>query len=319
MGLPIIRSPLFICERPMPQDPLSEVITLLQPRSVFSKCISGAGRWAVRYSDFGHPSFCAVMEGHCQLSVEGQSGMLLQAGDFLLLPRTPGFTMSGSEPVEPECIDPTVSHAPMEEVRHGSPDGPPDVRILGGYFLLDSPEAALLVGQMRPVIHVRGVERLSSMVKLLFEESIVNRPGRDLVLTRMVEVLLVEALRFAPSDDSPPGLLRGLADPQLASAIRQMHGHLARTWTVDQLARAAGLSRSAFFERFSRKVGMPPMEYLLAWRMTVAKGLLRQKDLGMTEIAERVGYSSPSAFSTAFCREVGQPPRSYARTEIARP
>lgn len=302
----------------MSPDPLSEVIALLRPRSVFSKGISGAGRWAVRYSDFGNPSFCAVLEGQCHLSVDGHPAILLQEGDFLLLPATPGFTMSGSEPVEPVRIDPAVSSAPMAEVRHGSPDGPPDVRILGGYFLLDSPEAALLVEQMRPVIHVRGVERLSMLVKLLFQESIAPRPGRELVLTRLVEVLLVEALRLAPSDDSPPGLLRGLADPHVASALRRMHGHLERAWTVGQLAKAAGLSRSAFFDRFSSKVGMPPMAYLLAWRMTVAKGLLRQEGLGMTEIAERVGYGSPSAFSTAFRREVGRPPRSYARAESPR-
>lgn len=302
----------------MSQDPLSEVIALLQPRAVFSKCISGAGRWAVRYSAFGHPSFCAVLEGRCRLSVDGHPSIHLQEGDFLLLPETPGFTMSGSEPAEPECIDPSVSPAPLEEVRHGSPDGPPEVRILGGYFLLDSPDAAVVVKQMRPVIHLRGVERLSVLVKLLFAESIAARPGRDLVLTRLVEVLLVEALRLAPSADSPPGLLRGLADAQLASAIRLMHGHLARAWTVDLLAKAAGLSRSAFFDRFSRTVGMPPMEYLLAWRMTVAKGLLRRQELAMAEIAERVGYGSASAFSTAFSREVGQPPRCFARAFLLR-
>jgi len=133
------------------------------------------------------------------------------------------------------------------------------------------------------------------------------------VLTRLVEVLLIEALRAAPGDDAPPGLLGGLADPPLALAMRQMHAHVARPWTVAQLAKAAALSRSAFFERFTRTVGVPPMEYLVAWRMAVAKDLLRRRACSLAEAAERVGYASASTFSTAFSRHVGQPPGRYAR------
>ena len=103
------------------------------------------------------------------------------------------------------------------------------------------------------------------------------------------------------------------ADARLAPAIRQMHGHVARSWTVPQLARTAALSRSAFFERFARTVGLPPMEYLLAWRMALAKDLLRRQELALAEVAERVGYGSASSFSTAFSRYVGQPPSRYAR------
>jgi AraC-like DNA-binding protein len=95
--------------------------------------------------------------------------------------------------------------------------------------------------------------------------------------------------------------------------MRQMHGQLARSWTGAQLAKTAGLSRSAFFARFTRDVGVPPMEYLLAWRMAVARDLLRRNDLGIAVVAERVGYGSASTFSTAFSRHVGQPPRRYAR------
>lgn len=294
-------------------DPLSEVIALLRPRTVFSKRISGAGRWGVRYSEFGHPSFCAVLEGRCRLAIDGHPALGLEAGDFLLLPATPGFTMCGFEPVEPVRLDPNATPAPVDEVRHGSPDGPPDVRMQGGYFVFDSPDAAMLVALMPPVIHVRGVERLSVLVRLLGDESMGQRPGRDLVLTRLAEVLLIEALRLTPGEGAPPGLLRGLADAQLGPVMRQMHGRLAHSWTVDQLARMAALSRTAFFERFARLVGVPPMEYLLAWRMAIAKDLLRRHDLGLNEVAERVGYGSASTFSTAFSRHVGQPPRSYAR------
>jgi len=294
-------------------DPLSEVITLLQPRAVFSRRISGAGRWGVRYSAFGRPSFCAVLEGSCCLTVDGHRPLTLEAGDFVLLPATPGFTMSGFEPARLERFDPMVTSKVLGEVRHGTRGGRPDVRLLGGWFEFESPDSAVLVSLLPSLVHLRGVDRLSTLVRLVGEEASERRAGRDLVLTRLVEVLLIEALRAVPGDDASPGLLRGLADTRLAPAIRQMHSQLERSWTVALLARTAALSRSAFFERFTRTVGLPPMEYLLAWRMAVAKDLLRREDVGIGEVAERVGYASASTFSTAFSRHVGCPPGRYAR------
>jgi AraC-like DNA-binding protein len=296
-------------------DPLSQVISLLRPRAVFSKGISGAGRWGVRYSAFGQPSFCAVLEGSCRLAVDGQRALTLEAGDFVLLPATPGFTMSGFERVTPVRIDPHAAAAGpgKVDVRHGTRGGAPDVRLLGGYFVFDSPDAGLLVSLLPALIHVRGVERLSTLVRMVGDESGARRSGRELVLTRLVEVLLVEALRSTSGDDAPPGLIRGLADARLAPALRKMHDGVARPWTVAQLAKAAALSRSAFFERFTHAVGLRPMEYLLSWRMAIAKDLLRREELALTQVAERVGYSSASTFSTAFSRHVGTPPGRYAR------
>ena len=111
-------------------DPLSDVITLLQPRAVFSRPISGAGRWGVRYSAFGEPSFCAVLQGACTLAVDGHRSMTLEAGDFVLLPATPGFSMSGFETTRFERLDPKVMSKVVGEVRHGTRPGPPDVRLL---------------------------------------------------------------------------------------------------------------------------------------------------------------------------------------------
>lgn len=180
------------------------------------------------------------------------------------------------------------------------------MRLLGGYFVFDSPDAALLP----TLIHVRGADRLSVLVRLVDGESAEQRPGRELVLTRLVEVLPIEALPATSGEGASPELL---ADAKIAIAIRQMHALLARSWTVAQLAKKAALSRSAFFERFMRTVGIPPMEYLLAWRMAVAKELLCLHDLAIDEVAERAGYGSASTFSTAFSRYVGQPPGHYAR------
>ena len=295
-------------------DPLSEIIELLRPQAVFTKGISGAGRWGVRYGEFGHPSFAIVIEGACRLAVDGQQALTLEAGDFILLPKTPGFTMTGFEPVIPEIIAPHIAALSGEgEVRHGDRDDPPDVRILGGYFVFDSEDSGLLVSLLPDQVHVRGVERLSIVVKLLIEEAAQRQSGRELVLTRLIEILLVESLRLTQTPDAPAGLLRGLGDVRLAEAIRQMHADPARPWTMAELAKEAALSRSAFFDRFSRSVGVPPMEYLLAWRMALAKDMLRRQDIDIADVAERVGYGSASTFSTAFSRHVGQPPGRYAK------
>ncbi|MCG7509180.1 AraC family transcriptional regulator [Mesorhizobium retamae] len=295
-------------------DPLSQVIGLLHPRAVFTKGISGAGRWGVRYADFGHPSFAIVIEGSCRLAVDGQKELVLEAGDFVLLPTTPGFTMSGFEPVTPQFIDPLLASAETGEVRHGRQDGPPDVRLLGGYFLFGNEDASLLVSLLPEQVHIRGMERLSVWVGLLIEEAAAAHSGRELVLSRLVEIVLVEALRCAQTPDAPAGLLRGLGDARLAQAIRKMHADPARPWTMAELAAQAALSRSAFFDRFTRNVGMPPMEYLLSWRMALAKDLLRRQEADIADVAERVGYGSASTFSTAFSRHVGQPPGRYARS-----
>ena len=292
-------------------DPLAEVITLLKPRAVFSKVIGGAGSWAVRYPKFGEPSFCAMLDGECILAVDGLEPALLKAGDFVLLPATPGFTLLSTAAAVPVLMDPASAQAGEGEVRHGRQDGPAETRMLGGYFAFESPDAALLVSLLPTLLHIQGVERLRQLVQMVREESLELRSGRELVLGRLVEILLVEALRSTSAHDTTPGLLRGLADARLGAAMRHMHADPAHPWTVGELAEKAALSRSAFFERFSRGVGLAPMAYLLAWRMALAKNLLRQNKFALAEIAERIGYGSASSFSTAFSRHVGIAPSAY--------
>ena len=127
--------------------------------------------------------------------------------------------------------------------------------------------------------------------------------------------MLVEALRSAACRDAQPGLLRGLDDKRLAPVLKQMHERIDRRLSVKQLAKTAALSRSAFFLRFTQQVGVAPKEYLLSWRMEIAKDLLRQDDLTISEIADRVGYKSASAFSLAFRKHVGTSPSRFGRRD----
>lgn len=297
-------------------DPLAQVIGLLRPQAVFSKGISGAGAWAVEYSEFGHPAFAAMTLGRCRLTVAGQDPVIVEAGDFVLLPATPRFAMSSLEPGPLRRID-ARADPPRHEVRHGRQEGPPEMRQVGGWFTFAAPDADLMVALLPRMIHLRGVPRLSRLVQMLGEEAAREEAGRDLILTRLVEILLIEALRAAPADPATPGLLRGLSDPRISGALRSLHGDITRAWTVPDLAGAAGMSRSAFFERFTRLVGARPMEYLTTWRMAVARDLLRRGSLALDEVAARVGYGSASTFSTAFSRHTGQPPGRFMKGALA--
>lgn len=293
-------------------DPLSQVIGLLHPRAAFANVISGRGRWAVRYAEYGKPSFCIVLEGGCRLAIDGYAPLAIGAGDFILLPTTPAFTLSSDDPPPPVLQDPDALPSDGSEVRYGDTDGMPDMRSLGGAFVFDGGDPALLVSLLPAVVHVSGSTRLSQLVAMVAEETIAARPGSESALSRLVELLLIEAMRSTTAGSAPPGLLKGLGDERLAVALTLMHAHMERPWTVAQLASAAALSRSTFYERFSRVVGVAPMEYLLAWRMQFAKQWLRQGELRTSEIAELVGYGSASAFSVAFRRHAGVAPSRYS-------
>jgi len=294
-------------------DPLADVVWLLKPRAVFANLISGKADWAVRYADYGHPSFCIMLEGHCLLAVDGHEPVTLSAGDFVLLPSTPPFTLSSFGPAPIVHIDPKKMAGGQGERRHGETAGEPDMRSLGGAFLFDGADPRLLVTLLPRVVHVRGSQRLAQLVRMVGEEYQDSQPGQSLVLSHLVGMLLIEAMRWTTAGTAPPGLLRGLGDKRLAPALQQMHADLTRAWTVDRLAETAALSRSAFFDRFTRTIGTAPMNYLLRWRMEVASELLRQGRMSVAQVGERVGYGSTSAFSVAFSRHVGRTPSRYAQ------
>ncbi|UCU99394.1 AraC family transcriptional regulator [Acidovorax radicis] len=294
-------------------DPLTEVVTLLRPSAPFAKMATAAGKWIARRAETGLPFFCAIIAGAARLTVEGQEPLVLDQGDFVLVPAAFDFTVSSLDPPA-DGEETAYVFRPDGEIRHGDPNASPDLRMLIGYCVFASPDAGLLVSLLPQVVQVRGEPALTTLVSLIYAEFRARRPGRDVVLARLLDVLLIEALRSAPGSAASPGLVRGLADDRLAVAMRRMHEQPSASWTVAELAREAAMSRSAFFARFSRLVGVTPMEYLLGWRIALAKSLLRE---GVTvgDVAARVGYSSASAFSVAFTRNVGRPPAHFARRD----
>jgi AraC-like DNA-binding protein len=301
-------------------DPLAEFVMLLRPAARFSKTVSGAGPWQVRRTDPGQSFYAAVLEGACRAMLDDGAEITLRAGDFMLAPSLSGFAMASLCP--PQGPDITDDNPPLQlsngEFRLGWPDAEPETRFLVGHCVFDSPDSALLVSLLPRMVVVRGEQRLATLVQLVGDESRARRPAREVVLARLLEVLLIEALRSGSDSGAAgsPGLLRGLADARLALAIRRMHENPAAAWSVARLAKEAALSRSSFFERFRREVGVAPMEYLLAWRMALAKNLLLRGDAGMAEVAQQVGYSSASTFSVAFGRHVGVPPSRFVQEQL---
>ena len=304
-------------------DPLAEVVAMLRPSAPFSKLVIASAPWALRRAEVGRPFYFAVLEGACRLTIDGDGHgdtITLVEGDFALIPASRGFAASSIDRLPPRPGEDAVATpiAPMPGgARVGDPQGPVALRMLVGHCEFESPDAALLVPLLPRWVHVQGERRLALLMQLVGDESRADRPAREIVMARLLEVLLIEALRSTASTAASPGLVRGLSDARLALALRGMHARPAEAWSVVALAHEAGLSRSAFFERFSRAVGVAPMEYLQAWRMALAKRLLRQRDVAIAEIAERVGYSSVSTFGVAFTREVGKPPARWAREEAA--
>ncbi len=294
-----------------PADPLSSVVTLLRPAPSISKMVEAGGQWMVERHDLASPFYCAVVEGQCRLHVTGREPVTLTGGDFVLIPHLQGFTMSSGEPPPAH-----VPRLPLEtgpgRFRLGASEAPVDMRALVGHCRFDTPASDLLVSLLPEMIHVSGQGRLTALVPVIHEETRADRPGRGIVLERLLEVMLIEAMRSGHAATLPPGLLRGLSDPQLVDALQRIHTQADSPLSVSEMARAAGMSRSGFFERFRRQVGRAPMEYATAWRMAVAKTLLRQGGLTITEIAMKVGYGSASAFGLAFARHEGLSPGAWA-------
>jgi AraC-like DNA-binding protein len=305
-------------------DPLSSLVALMRPQTVVSKIVSGSGRWGVRYPRSGSAGFGVVMTGKCYLQVEGCEPVELAEGDFILLPTGPSFVIASDPDVEPDGIEACQAPVILAKTHYGQCVDEPDFRLLGGYFWFSAPNAEMLTQIVPALIHIKYADntarRIANTIRSLREEALDQRPGRDLVLQRLIEVMLIEALRYRSEQRGAsvrPGLLNALADDRIGRALTSFHADVARAWSVGSLAEEAHLSRTAFSERFTRLLGIPPMTYLIEWRMAVAKDILQRKRLPQDVVAATVGYQSASAFNTAFRREVGQAPGEYARVNLA--
>lgn len=304
-------------------DAFTDVVQLLRPRTVLMGSMVAHGAWGVQVPAQPGPMLYFVTAGQCWFRAEGEEAFRVRSGDFILSARPMRDQFLSAPGERPVLSDDAFKarHMVDGEIRIGDENRGEATRILGGVILCEETNADLLSEMMPRLVHITGKDgigaRLGTLLSLIREEAAQAGPGSDLILSRLIEVLLIETLRREAAKLPHPGMLRGLADPQLARALADIHADVRRDWTIAALAQKAGMSRSAFARRFSEAVGLAPVEYLLRWRMALAKDALRHGRGSLEEIAETIGYRSASAFSTAFSRKVGCPPSEFARSHFS--
>jgi AraC-like DNA-binding protein len=302
-------------------DPLSDVLSLLKLGSSLTSRTETSGRWALRFPPHASDiKFGAVLAGRLQLVIEGEAPMVLEQGDFYLLTNGRPF-VSASVPAG------TLQDGPLAFRDHRGADGvvrfvgeaaadAQDVVLASSGFTFERALKDLLLRHLPPLVHLRGADPASrplmGLLDLLAWEMASTRPGTAVARESLATLVLVQALRvYLETVRQPEGWLRALGDRRLSLALAALHGDVARRWTVEGLAGIAGMSRTAFSVHFREVVGTSPLDYLTAWRMTLARRALSEGSEPIAAIADRVGYQSETAFSAAFRRASGESPGRF--------
>lgn len=299
-------------------DPLSDVLSLLKPRTYVTGGLSAGGPWSIHLPTYEGIKCYAVVSGECWLSVEGvERPVRLRQNNCLLLPHGRPFVLASDlalHPVDARTLVSTVER--YNGVLSITPGA--EVLLLGSHFALDG-DARFLLEVLPPIVMLNDDAHSESIrwaVERMLREMRDHQPGGTLVAQQVAYTLLVEALRLHVADNGQRGTgwLAALADARIQTALSCMHENPAGDWTVQELARSAGMSRTAFAQTFKRMVGESPMAYLTRWRMTVAENRLREKREPISFLAPSLGYQSDSAFSAAFKKQWGRSPTQYVRS-----
>lgn len=296
-------------------DPIAGAIALLRPLTVVDPGLRAAGPWAVRFDSFPHVKIGGVVRGECWLTLDGHDSVLLREGDFYLLSNPPSYELASSLTAESCAAESLWETATHGAVRIGL-EADETTYLCGGSLSFDKSNASLLVDILPQLVHVRADDPrnaiLTQVTGLLSIEVEDHAVGRSLVLDHLAQILFVQVLRaHAEQTDRPTGWLGALNDDGVGAALRAMHADVAHRWTLQELASISHMSRSAFAASFKSQVGSAPLEYLIQWRMSLARDALRRNTRSISELAFATGYESESAFSTAFRRVAGSSPKHF--------
>ncbi|MBM4365196.1 MAG: AraC family transcriptional regulator [Deltaproteobacteria bacterium] len=300
-------------------DALSDLARVVAVEASFFSRAQASGRWGVSTRGAENAIFHAVLRGRGVASAAGGVPVAFGPGDLLLFPRGSSHVIASDDeaPRTPITALPrVVSESGLPCVVAGvDRAAEPEVDILCGTFRFDADARACLLPQLPELVHAPAAPGsapwLVSTAALLDAELRRGLAGADVLLSRLGDVLMVQILRGWLAQHEAPGWVGALADPVLARVLGLVHAHPERDWTAAELARRAGMSRSAFFAYFTARVGEPPAAYLLRWRMWVARRFLRDRRRGVAEVGRTVGYASEAAFSRAFKRAVGTAPAAW--------
>ena len=298
-------------------DPLSDLLSLLKPKSSVSAGFDAGGDWSIQFSNPEERIKCyAIVSGTCFLVVDGVADPVrLTAGDAFVLPGGRDFRLTSDPALTPEDASrylPAPQKGGMVPINGGG-----GVFLVGSRFILGGAHAALMLGLLPPIIHLRAEsERLALrwLVERTMQELRDALPGHDLIARHLAHMMLILALRLHLEENTGPGWFGALSDRHLRAAVAAIHAEPARRWTVTSLAQTAAMSRSSFALRFSKLAGETPMNYLARWRMFLAVDRLETGATPLATIAQDLGYASESSFSTAFKRIMGRSPRQFTRT-----
>lgn len=298
-------------------DPLSEILSLLKPSSYGFRGLDAGGDWALDFAADAGIKCYAITSGGCWLSVDNiAEPRWLAAGDFVLLPGADAFRLYSSNdviPIDAFNFFPTIPAGEVAMLNGGG-----CCSGVGGYFGFEGMHAELLLGMLPPLVHISAEANKAALrgsIERLMHELREPQPGSSLIAEHLAQALLIEALRIYLAEQSPhsTGWLFALADRRMHSVIAAMHANPGRKWTLAELARIAGMSRSSFAVRFKDTVGEPAMDYLTRWRMMIAADRLTNRGMPIAVVAPAVGYESESAFGAAFKRVIGYSPRQFAK------
>ena len=298
-------------------DPLSDVLSLLKPRSYSSGGFDVGGELSVQFGQHEGIKCYAVVSGQCWLAVEGVADAVrLKTGDCFLLPSGRPFRLATDLTLTP--VDALTIFASGRNGSIRSFNGGGDCFIAGGHFAFTGNHASILLGVLPPIVHIRKESDKAALrwsLERMRQELREPQPGGFLIAQHLAYMMLVQALRLHLAEGSRGGVgwLFALADKQMSAAINAMHDDPAHRWTLQELAERAAMSRSTFALKFKDTVGASPMEYLTRWRMLLAGDKLTNSREPISVIALSLGYVSESAFSTAFKRVMGCSPRQYSR------
>lgn len=302
-------------------DSLTDILRDLRLESSFYARSDLRAPWGLSFSVKDGPSFHVIVTGHCWLRIDAES-IPLEAGDLVLLPH--GDEHQIVNPPEEEAIP--LAALPSERVGQNAAllcyggDGPAALLICGGVRFA-GPLAHPLLDLLPRVLLLHREEQegahswLDATLTMLGAEALSLRPGSVAVMTRLADILVLQTIRawLECDEDRRLGWLGALSDPDIGSTLALIHRRAEEPWTVASLAREAHLSRSVYSERFSRLVGVSPMQYVTRWRMSLASSWIREERMSASEAAYRLGYSSEAAFSRAFKRHLQVPPGVFRR------
>ncbi len=309
------------CYLDPPFDPVAEILRDFRLSNTFYWRGELRAPWGLELMRECGAGFHFVAEGSCYLRWGDRPPLRLNAGDLVLLPHARDHILADAPDSPTVPVDSLVRETVGQTAILLGNGGSGALAVLvGGSVQFEEPGLHPLLERMPEVLHLSTAggeqdEMLRSMVAAMGAEALSARPGRATVMTRLADILVIQAVRWWLDHGSAEcsGWLRALRDPQVGKALALIHRRPEENWTVRSLAEAVHLSRSVFSARFTEFVGTPPMQYCTRWRMHLAGRWLQEDKLGIREVAARLGYESEPSFSRAFKRLHGVPPGAIRR------